>query len=195
MSGSGGLEGLISLFNGEVRGSVVNPYTGTLMMRRDVLDLYRFLIKKFILDPDDSWTQVMVQVTRELLGIPSDLHLELVKAFKSKGIEHIDDRYKDHVMDEVESIRFFRNGFCHKGENGSGTDPKPVKEGSESFDQDPLGSDILEVDKGSLIDQMEVEEGIDMGAGSAFSADYMVFDEPGLMSTMEDSIHHRSQKR
>jgi hypothetical protein len=136
---------LLSLFEGDVKGSVMNPYTGSLLRRRDVMDLYHYLLTRRTIDPDDDWACSMLEVTRELLGIPQDLHMDILKAVATSQDPSRRVVCKKPVMEEVESIRFFRKGFCRGGvertlsveEGGSGV----RAEGSSDDRKDPATID------------------------------------------------------
>jgi hypothetical protein len=181
MEKEGSLRDLLSLFEGEVKGSVMNPYTGSLLRRRDVMDLYHYLLTKHTIDPEDEWSCSMMEVTRELLGIPSDLHSDIIKAVATSQEPSRRVICKKPVMEEVESIRFFRKGFCRGGvERTSTMDADKVDDVSSPDGEVLAPSDILEIELGSLIDQMEHDE-IDMGADTTLSTSYSIFGDRGMM--------------
>jgi len=170
-------DGMLTLFKGEIKGYVVNPYTGTVMSRKDVLDLYRYLAVKHIEDPEDKWSCEMLLQSKSLLSIPDDLHQDLLQELRNRGAEKVHVGYKRPILEEIETLRFFRKGFCpggaeRTGENGPDTGPG-------------MGfiSDILEMEKGSLLFEME-DDPIDLGGDSVMSTGYMIGSESGVMDDM-----------
>ena len=188
----GSRQGFLSLFNGNIQGSVINPYTGTVMSRREVLELYRYLVVKHLDDPDDDWAIEMLLHTRELLGIPMDLHYDLIYEFKSIDRSEVPRIYKRPILEEVETIRLFREGFVHGGaeraSGRNGNDKKIVKE-----IVDYLKSDLLEMEEGSLLNEMEGDE-IDLGTDTTLSQDYRIDTEPSLMGNMLSPTHKKPKK-
>ncbi len=175
---------LLSLFDGDVKGSVMNPYTGSLLRRRDVMDLYHYLLTRRTIDPDDDWACSMLEVTRDLLGIPQDLHMEILKAVATSQDPNRRVVCKKPVMEEVESIRFFRKGFCRGGvERTLSIEERDSDATRGKPNGDRSKSDLLEIDLGSLIDQMEHEE-IDLGHDTTLSTSYSIFDDGGMMDNV-----------
>jgi hypothetical protein len=191
LASNSALDGLISLFDGKVEGSVLNPYTGTFMKRRDVLDLYRFMLWNHISLPSDEWTESMLVVIKELLGIPPDLHQDLMIAFGTKVQGEIDTHYKKHIMDEMESIRFFRKGLCHKDKVVVDVSQIEAEIGGGAS----LSGDLLELERGSLIEQMRRDEGIVLGEDTTLSTDFSIYLEPGIMDDMVHLFRHGPKKR
>lgn len=195
--GSG--KGFLSLFNGNIQGSVINPYTGTVMSRREVLELYRYLVVKHLDDPSDDWAIEMLLHTRELLGIPMDLHYDLIDEFKRIDRTGVPRIYKRPILEEVETVRLFREGFVHGGaERSSGrnnsnkinSDNKKIVDEMVSY----LKSDLMEMEEGSLLNEMEDDE-IDLGEDTVLSKGYGVDTEPGLMGSMLSPTQKRPKKR
>jgi hypothetical protein len=188
--GSG--QGFLSLFNGNIQGSVINPYTGTVMSRREVLELYRFLVVKHLNDPSDDWAIEMLLHTRELLGIPMDLHYDLIEEFRRIDRNGIPRTYKRPILEEVETVRLFREGFVHGGAERSTDRTEEEKEMVKEI-VDHLRSDILEMEEGSLLNEMEGDE-IDLGSDSALSQDYRIDTEEALMDDMLSPTRKRPKK-
>jgi hypothetical protein len=188
--GSG--QGFLSLFNGNIRGSVINPYTGTVMSRREVLELYRYLVVKHLDDPSDDWAIEMLLHTRELLGIPMDLHFDLVEELKRIDRSKIPHTYKRPILEEVETIRLFREGFVHGGAERSTVSEEVGKKEVKEISYD-LRSDIMEMEEGSLLNEMEGDE-IDLGEDSALSNGYRIEREPSVMGDMLSGTKKRPKK-
>jgi hypothetical protein len=188
--GSG--QGFLSLFNGNIQGSVINPYTGTVMSRREVLELYRFLVVKHLNDPSDDWAIEMLLHTRELLGIPMDLHYDLIEEFRRIDRNGIPRTYKRPILEEVETVRLFREGFVHGGAERSTDRTEEEKEMVKEI-VDHLRSDILEMEEGSLLNEMEGDE-IDLGSDSALSQGYRIDTEEALMDDMLSPTRKRPKK-
>jgi hypothetical protein len=186
-------QGFLSLFNGNIRGSVINPYTGTVMSRREVLELYRYLLLKHLDTPEDNWSIEMLSHTRELLGIPMDLHYDIVEEFRKVDRSKVPHTFKQPILEEVETIRFFREGFCPGGEERQAQPAPEVSETDAKKIVDELSSDILEMDRGSLLDGMEGDD-IDIGIDTTLSTGYMIGSEPSIMGDMLSTSRKRPKK-
>jgi len=185
---------LLSLFEGEVRGSVMNPYTGSLLRRRDVMDLYHYLLTRNTIDPGDEWSCSMLEVTRDLLDIPSDLHADFLKAVATSQDPFRKVVCKKPVMEEVESVRFFRKGFCRGGaERNKAMEAGSQGEGSRSDPEHGSRGDLLEIELGSLIDQMGQDE-IDLGIDTTLSTSYSIFGGSGMMDKVMGLSKKGSEK-
>jgi hypothetical protein len=186
--------GFISLFNGNITGTVINPFTGSVMSRREVLELYRYLLLKHLDAPNDNWSIEMLCITRELLGIPMDLHLDIVNEFKKTDRSQVPYTFKQPILEEVETVRFFREGFCPGGEERHLEDEVQQMEVNDKDMVDLFKSDILEMENGSLLNEMENDE-IDLGVDTALSTGYRVESEPSLMGGMLSPTRKRPKKR
>jgi hypothetical protein len=186
-------QGFLSLFNGNIQGSVINPYTGTVMSRREVLELYRYLLLKHLDNPEDNWSIEMLSHTRDLLGIPMDLHCDIVEEFRKLDRKKVPHTFKQPILEEVETIRFFREGFCPGGEERH---PPPAQEPMETDAKtivDLLSSDILEMEHGSLLNEMENDD-IDLGIDTTLSTGYMIGSEPSIMGDMLSTSRKKPKK-
>lgn len=188
--GSG--QGFLSLFNGNIQGSVINPYTGTVMSRREVLELYRYLVLKHLDDPTDDWAIEMLLHTRELLGIPMDLHYDLIEEFKKIDRSSVPRIYKRPILEELETVRLFREGFVHGGEERDSSRKASNKSVVKEI-VDYLRSDLLEMEEGSLLNEMERDD-IDLGDDTALSTDYRIDKEPSVMGDMLSHTRKRPKK-
>jgi hypothetical protein len=121
-----------------------------------------------------------------------DLHYDLIEEFKRIDRSRIPKTYKRPILEEVETVRLFREGFVHGGiertSKGSEENEKAVKEMIEY-----LGSDLLEMEKASLLKEMEKDE-IDLGDDTALSNDYMIDSEEGVMENMISPTRKRPKK-
>jgi hypothetical protein len=79
-------ETLFSLFNGAIEGRVKNQVTGNIHPRKEVMDHYRYLIKRSLDDPADVRIRRMLRIVADLLDIPSDIHDRLMEeAWKDRS--------------------------------------------------------------------------------------------------------------
>lgn len=186
-------QGFLSLFNGNIQGSVINPYTGTVMSRREVLGLYRYLLLKHLDRPSDDWAIEMLLHTRELLGIPMDLHYDIVNEFRMIDRTSIPLTFKHPILEEVETVRLFREGFCSGGEERHVEPASEVDKADAKAIVDFLRSDLLEMEQGSLLNEMENDE-IDLGLDTTLSTGYMIGSEPSVMGEMLSHTHKRPKK-
>ena len=180
--------GLLSLFKGEIKGFVVNPYTGAVMSRRDVLDLYRYLAVRHIEDPKEKWSCEMLLQSKNLLGIPDDIHEDLMNDLRRTGTEEVPRSYKGPILEEVETLRFFRKGFCPGGAERQNLEDVDIGPGMTFI------GDILELERGSLLFEME-EDSVELGGDSLLSSGYMIGSDTGAMDGMLSPERKRSQKR
>lgn len=181
-------DGLLTLFKSEIKGYVVNPYTGAVMSRKDVLDLYRYLAVKHVEDPEDKWSCEMLLQSKSILSIPDDLHQDLLEELKRTGTENLHLGYKRPILEEVETLRFFRKGFCPGGAERNDVEVQGTDPGMG------LISDILEMEKGSLLFEME-DDPIDLGEDSVMSNAYMIGSDHAAMDDMVSPGRKGPKKR
>ncbi|MGA1819449.1 MAG: hypothetical protein ACMUHU_00415 [Thermoplasmatota archaeon] len=181
-------DGLLSLFKSDIKGYVVYPYTGAVMSRKDVLDLYQYLAVKHVEDPEDKWSCEMLLQSKSLLSIPDDLHHDLLQELKSSGTDELHIGYKRPILEEVETLRFFRKGFCPGGAERSDREVPEAGPGMEFI------SDILELERGSLLFEME-DDPIDLGDDSAMSSGFMVGSDHSVMDDMLSPDRKGPKKR
>jgi hypothetical protein len=185
--------GFLSLFNGNIMGSVINPYTGTVMSRREVLELYRYLLLKHLDTPKETWSIEMLCITRELLGIPMDLHYDIINEFQKIDRSTVRQTFKQPILEEVETIRLFREGFCPGGEERQIEQKIKIETPDAKAFVDLFRSDILEMEAGSLLSEMEKDE-IDLGVDTTLSSGYRIDSEPSMMKEMLSPTHKRPKK-
>jgi len=75
--------GYLALFDGVITGEVRNPYTGKVHQRREIMEFYRSLMHLACNGPLDVRTLDMLEMVREFLDIPSDLHLNILIEVKN----------------------------------------------------------------------------------------------------------------
>ncbi len=111
----------------------------------------------------------LLHICRKMLEIPKDVHAEILKEIGSSPEKGTMYDAKPYLLDELEAVREGRlkDGF---------------KEVSEGAFEEYADSDILEIEKGSLIDQMETVKGVGaLGDDMSFSGDFSLGElEPDL---------------
>jgi hypothetical protein len=69
---------LFRLFEGRITGDVKNPVTGNVHSRKDLMDHYRYLMKRSIDDPANIRLRKIMRLVADLLEIPMDIHAQLI---------------------------------------------------------------------------------------------------------------------
>lgn len=162
-------EGYLRLFNGRITGYVTNPVTGRVIPRSHLVDIYRYLCSRVVIKGPTRLTYELLDVCRKMLEIPKDVHTEILREMRSSPQMELFNDARPYLLDELEAVR---EGRLKAG----------FQEPSDDDPEDDVGSDILELDKGSLVDQMETVEGVGtMGNGTSFSEDFSLGElEPDL---------------
>ncbi len=74
------------LFNGNIKGNVLNKVTGNTYSRKDAMDHYKYLIRRSLEDPTDVRIRRMMRFVATMLDIPSDIHEKLIEeAWKDRS--------------------------------------------------------------------------------------------------------------
>lgn len=173
-------EGLLSLFGGEIKGYVVNPVTDSSIPRRDLMRYYLSLCIKISKGAQDPNTIEFLAIVIRLLEIPRDIHNEIIHEIRHSNLSLDPLQVRSYVVDEVERISQHNKSIGVQAPAPEKLIPKerpPVRKREKTAGG---RSDILELEQGSITDQVESDNVGEMGPGSAFSNDYTINDSHSI---------------
>ncbi|MEA3557623.1 MAG: hypothetical protein U9R75_00035 [Candidatus Thermoplasmatota archaeon] len=157
----------MGLFQGKISGYTTNPVTGKLLSRADLMKIYRYLCQRIVQKGPGEVTYDLLRISRKLLEIPEDVHQQILKEIASAPAVPVSHGARPYLLEELEAIR----------ENLSKVDGSKdsIVDGRTMVDE--MDSDILELEKGSLVEQMERIECVgSMGQSTSFSTDFSLGD-------------------
>jgi hypothetical protein len=165
---------LFRLFDGKFTGEVKNPVTGNIHSRKDMMDHYRYLMKRAIDDPANIRLRKLMRIVADLLEIPRDIHAQLIAEAWQDPTRLKDVEIKNFIKADMEALynRMTGDTFVDRT-NGRPSSPPPRKRTEEEELEMEKGLldhysgvyDEEEMETYSLLLEME-EEDISMGKPS-----------------------------
>lgn len=150
---------------------MTNPVTGRPIPRSDLMKIYHYLCRRSVEKGSGILTGELLEICRKLLDISRDLQDEILLEMRTSPERRILYDAKPYVLDELEAIREGRLMA------GLTSEPEVAPSRPDEDSRDGMDTDILELEKGSLIDQMEdVESVASLGNASSFSKDFSLGD-------------------
>ncbi|MBN1390655.1 MAG: hypothetical protein JXA22_08450 [Candidatus Thermoplasmatota archaeon] len=180
-------EGFLSLFSSRVKGYVMNTVTGTVMSRKDVIDLYHYLARRCISNTKDEWACEMLSHCRDLLDIPDDLHEDIINEIRRESGRSVPVSYRRPVLEEVEALMSHR-----KARTMLGKAERSDREGVEGIEMSNR-SDILEMEQGSLLFEME-RGSQDISEDTLSDEGYMIGSDASMMDDIL-SLYRKGPKK
>ncbi|MFW3145546.1 MAG: hypothetical protein ACMUIE_01895 [Thermoplasmatota archaeon] len=167
-------DGLLSLFGGDIKGYVVNPVTDSSIPRKDLMNFYISLCMKISKGAHDARTIEFLGIVIRLLEVPRDIHNEIIHEMRHTTLpmDHIEVR--SYVVDEVKRISEYNRSIGVHPPSPEKLIPEEKPPVERKISSGGGTSDILELESGSLTEQMEKDSVGEMGFGSTFSNDYVI---------------------
>ena len=126
---------LFRLFEGKIIGEVKNPVTGNVHSRKEMMDHYRYLMKRSIDDPANIRLRKLMRLVADLLEIPRDIHAQLIaEAWQDPSLLK-DVEIKRFIKADMEALynRMTGDTFIDRTNGRPGSTPPPVKRKEEEL--------------------------------------------------------------
>lgn len=113
------------LFDGKITGKVKNPATGNVHSRKDLMDHYRYLMKRSIEDPANVRLRKLMRIVADLLEIPMDIHAQLIAEAWQDGSLLADVGLKAFIKADMEALynKFTGDSFVDRTSGEAGGRP------------------------------------------------------------------------
>lgn len=165
--------GYLHLFDGVITGEVRNPHSRKIYSRRDIMNFYRNLLFKACSKEVDSRCHHMLDMIREMLHVPDDIHhalLNEVSELQNRKYRRIQNPYLVQEMDRLLELWLVEKPV-YEGTDPRWTQKLKVEAARNSYlvELDPeYPAEALDLERTGLISKMD-DDDIELAADHVFS--------------------------